>query len=52
MLERYGFHCELGVPRVHSGALPVGIAVRMATANGPIDVVPSMARTGRFKRVI
>jgi CheY-specific phosphatase CheX len=52
VLERYGFHCEFGVPRVHSGDLPGGIAVRMSTANGPIDVVLSMAKTGRFKRVV
>ena len=52
VLERHGFHCEFGVPRVHDGDLPVGIAVRMTTANGPIDVVLSMAKTGRFKRVI
>src|SRR5947207_1866689 len=45
VLERHGFHCEFGVPRLHSGALPVGIAVRMTTANGPIDVVLSMAQT-------
>jgi hypothetical protein len=32
--------------------LPGGIAVRMATANGLIDVVLSMAKTGRFKRVV
>jgi hypothetical protein len=50
VLERHGLHCEFGVPRLHSGELPVGIAVRMATANGPIDVVLSMAKTGRFKR--
>jgi CheY-specific phosphatase CheX len=50
VLERHGLHCEFGVPRVHSGELPVGIAVRMLTANGPIDVVLSMAKTGRFKR--
>jgi CheY-specific phosphatase CheX len=52
VLERYGFQCEFGVPRLHIGELPGGIAVRMATANGPIDVVLSMAKTGRFKRVI
>ena len=51
VLERYGFQCEFGVPRVHRGDLPVGIAVRMATPNGPIDVVLSMAKTGRFKRI-
>src|SRR3954471_24363759 len=52
VLERHGFQCEFGVPRLHSGELPGGIAVRMTTANGPIDVVLSMAKTGRFKRVV
>jgi len=51
VLERHGFQCEFGVPRLHIGDLPVGITVRMATANGPIDVVLSMAKTGRFKRL-
>ena len=51
VLERHGFQCEFGVPRLHSGELPGGIAVRMATKNGPIDVVLSLAKTGRFKRV-
>lgn len=51
VLERHGIHCEFGVPRVHSGDLPGGIAVRMSTANGPIDVVLSMAKTGRLKRI-
>jgi CheY-specific phosphatase CheX len=52
VLERHGFQCEFGVPRVHTGELPGGIAVRMTTANGPIDVVLSMSKTGRFKRVV
>jgi len=51
VLERYGFQCEFGVPRVHVGDLPVGITVRMVTENGPIDVVLSMAKTGRFKHM-
>jgi CheY-specific phosphatase CheX len=51
VLERHGFQCEFGVPRLHSGELPVGVAVRMVTKNGPIDVVLSLAKTGRFKRV-
>jgi CheY-specific phosphatase CheX len=51
VLERHGFQCEFGVPRLHSGELPGGIAVRMITNNGPIDVVLSLAKTGRFKRV-
>ena len=44
-LEKQGFACEIGVPRVHEGALPGGVAVRMVTANGPIDVVLSMSTT-------
>jgi CheY-specific phosphatase CheX len=36
VLETHGFKCEIGVPRVHVGALPGGIAVRMTTADGPI----------------
>ena len=42
-LETRGFQCAIGVPRVHVGELPGGIAVRMSTANGPIDVVLSMS---------
>jgi len=42
-LEKHGFHCEIGVPRVHTGALPGGVAVRMITPNGPIDIVLSMS---------
>jgi CheY-specific phosphatase CheX len=42
-LETRGFQCAIGVPRVHIGELPGGIAVRMSTANGPIDVVLSMS---------
>ena len=42
-LEKYGFKCEIGVPRVHTGALPGGVTVRMATPNGPIDIVLSMS---------
>lgn len=44
-LEKQGFECEIGVPRVHTGELPGGVAVRMITANGPIDVVLSMSTT-------
>ena len=47
VLERHGFRCEFGVPRIHVGDLPVGFAVRMTTANGPIDIVLSMSNTGR-----
>ena len=47
VLERHGFRCEFGVPRLHSGALPGGIAIRMATANGPIDIVLSMSSIDR-----
>jgi CheY-specific phosphatase CheX len=42
-LETRGFQCAIGVPRVHIGELPRGVAVRMDTANGPIDVVLSMS---------
>jgi CheY-specific phosphatase CheX len=42
-LESRGFRCAIGVPRVHVGELPSGVAVRMETANGPIDVVLSMS---------
>jgi len=42
-LEDRGFHCAIGVPRVHVGELPSGVAVRMDTVNGPIDVVLSMS---------
>jgi len=45
VLESHGFKCEIGVPRVHVGALPGGIAVRMTTVNGPIDIVLSMSTT-------
>ncbi len=45
VLESHGFRCEFGVPRVHIGALPGGIAVRMTTENGPIDIVLSMSTT-------
>lgn len=43
VLEKYGFKCEIGVPRVHVGDLPGGVAIRMITANGPIDIVLSMS---------
>ena len=42
-LEDHGFRCSFGVPRIHTGALPGGTAVRMATPSGPIDIVLSMA---------
>lgn len=42
-LESHGFRCAIGVPRVHVGALPRGLAVRMTTVDGPIDVVLSMS---------
>ncbi len=44
-LERHGFRCEFGAPRHHIGALPDGISVRMATTDGPIDLVLAMRRT-------
>lgn len=42
-LEAHGFHCAIGVPRLHVGALPRGISVRMQTDQGPIDLVLSMS---------
>ncbi|HEY0250543.1 MAG TPA: chemotaxis protein CheX [Kofleriaceae bacterium] len=45
VLEKRGFHCELGVPRLHVGELPSGVNVRMATADGPIDLVLGLAST-------
>jgi CheY-specific phosphatase CheX len=44
-LEKHGFMCSFGVPRVHSGELPRGVTVRMHTNDGPIDLVLSMSRT-------
>ena len=43
VLEAHGFRCALGVPRLHTGALPEGMKVRMATAVGPIDLVLSLS---------
>lgn len=43
VLESSGFRCEIGVPRVHVGSLPAGIAVRMSTSAGVIDLVLSLA---------
>jgi CheY-specific phosphatase CheX len=43
VLEAHGFQCEIGVPRLHVGALPGGLAIRMTTANGPIDIVLGMS---------
>jgi CheY-specific phosphatase CheX len=45
VLEAHGFQCGISVPRVHVGALPRGVAVRMSTADGPIDIVMSMSST-------
>lgn len=45
VLEAHGFRCEIGVPRVHVGTLPGGVAVRMSTTDGPIDIVMSMTST-------
>ena len=42
-LEAHGFHCAFGVPRLHRGALPGGVSVRMQTPAGPIDLVLSMS---------
>ena len=41
--QNNGFRCALGVPRLHTGALPDGKKVRMATAVGPIDLVLSLS---------
>lgn len=46
-LEAQGFHCAFGVPRLHVGALPGGVSVRMQTAQGPIDLVLSMSTITR-----
>jgi CheY-specific phosphatase CheX len=51
VLESHGFKCEIGVPRVHVGALPGGIALRMTTVNGPIDVVLSMSTTQSVRSI-
>ncbi len=48
-LEAQGFQCAFGVPRLHVGALPGGVSVRMQTAQGPIDVVLSMSTGGRAR---
>ncbi len=45
VLESHGFRCEVGPPRMHQGALPAGINVRIATPTGPIDLVFSVSRT-------
>ncbi|MFT3698837.1 MAG: chemotaxis protein CheC [Kofleriaceae bacterium] len=42
-LEKHGFRCQLGPPRVHVGDLPRGASVRMATSAGPIDLVLRLA---------
>jgi len=48
VLETGGLHCEIGLPRIHVGALPGGHALRMTTVNGPIDIVMTMStRTSR-----
>jgi CheY-specific phosphatase CheX len=52
MLERHGFMCTFGVPRVHTGQLPVGITVQMSTSDGPIAVVLSMSRTQSIPVVV
>src|SRR5262249_49066351 len=49
VLERHGFQCEFGAPRLHRGELPGGAAGRMSTGNGPIAVVLWMMKAGRFK---
>ncbi len=42
VLESHGFRCELGPPRLHQGALPPGVNVRIDTVTGPIDLVLSV----------
>jgi CheY-specific phosphatase CheX len=42
-LESHGFRCELGAPRMHVGALPIGVVVHMTTDSGPIDLVLSLS---------
>lgn len=42
VLESHGFRCEMGPPRMHEGALPAGVNVRIDTATGPIDLVLSV----------
>ena len=44
VLELNGFRCELGVPRVHVGALPPGLVVHMATPIGQIDLILSLSQ--------
>ncbi|MBK7073106.1 MAG: chemotaxis protein CheX [Myxococcales bacterium] len=51
-LEDYGFRCGFGVPRLHHGALPGGLIVRMQTAAGPIDLVLSMGSATTRLRTI
>ena len=43
VLEAHGFRCALGAPRIHTGALPAGMKVCMATAAGPIKLVLSLS---------
>ena len=43
VLEDAGFRSQMGPPRLHVGALPAGIRVRLASAAGPIDVIVSLA---------
>lgn len=43
VLESHGFRCELGPPRLHEGALPPGVNVRISTTTGPIDLVFSVS---------
>lgn len=42
-LQSHGFRCEIGAPRLHVGPLPTGLMTRMATSEGPIDVVLSLS---------
>ncbi len=44
VLERAGWRCELGVPRVEEGVLPDGDRVGLATESGMITLVVSLRR--------
>jgi CheY-specific phosphatase CheX len=42
VLESHDFRCEMGPPRLHQGALPAGVNIRLDTATGPIHLVLSV----------
>ncbi len=41
-LEQSGFRCEMGPPQLHA-QLPTGVATRLHTAAGPIDIVMALS---------